>query len=104
LKKRKSTLSTTHVPIEKINSISPSLSFFQVAASASSEIVLPNKYCESIFKTVRRPTRTINVSESDSGGRDCRKREEASNQGADESRAEEAKQASGSGAPLLLSL
>ena len=48
-----------------------SSSFFslQVAASASSsEIVLPNKYCESIFKTVRRPTRTINVGYCAAGG------------------------------------
>jgi len=43
----------------------PKSFLLQVAASASSEIELPNKYCESIFKTVRRQTRTINVSQSE---------------------------------------
>ena len=83
-----------------------SLSFFfffllQVAASASSEIVLPNKYCESIFKTVRRPTRTINVSESEIGvcGRKIKeKREEKSEQSRDEA-SKRGKRAA-SGAPL----
>ena len=62
--------------------------------------MLPNKYCESIFKTVRRPTRTINVSASNIG-RDCSRqwREKGrSEQSRQTNRAR--KQASGSGATL----